>query len=118
MRVEKEDPNAGKGWYVSGETFGCTEPWATPARSSTSLICTGAQLRSIWSLAATLMRRVEHETVRPELGDVLVVEPGAAHSMLASSPDYFHFVVHLPGLPAEEARADNVMVLRERLGPP
>ena len=64
------------------------------------------------------MRWVEHETVRLELGDVLVVEPGEAHSMLACSPDYFHFVVHLPGLPAEEARADNVMVPRERLGPP
>ena len=48
----------------------------------------------------------------------MVVEPGEAHTLLACSPDYFHFVLHLPGLPAEEARADKAQVSRERLGLP
>jgi quercetin dioxygenase-like cupin family protein len=60
--------------------------------------------------------RVEHETVRLNAGDVLVIEPGEAHSFAASSPEYLHFVVHLPALPEDEARADKVGVPRERFG--
>ncbi|MDP9366296.1 MAG: cupin domain-containing protein [Chloroflexota bacterium] len=60
--------------------------------------------------------RVERETVRLEAGDVLIVEPGEAHTFLANSPDYLHLVVHAPALPPDEARADRVPVPRARLG--
>jgi mannose-6-phosphate isomerase-like protein (cupin superfamily) len=55
--------------------------------------------------------RVEHETVELRAGDVLVVEQGEAHTFLESSDDYFHFVVHSPGLAGDKAA-----VPRERLG--
>jgi len=29
-------------------------------------------------------------------GDVIVVEPGEVHTFTASTPDYFHFVLHCP----------------------
>lgn len=60
--------------------------------------------------------RVERETVRWVAGDALSVEPGEAHAFLANSPDSFHFVVHTPGRPQDEARADRGPVPRERLG--
>jgi len=62
--------------------------------------------------------RVEQETVELGPGDVLVVEPGEAHTFLESSDDYFHFVVHAPGLAEEEARREKSPVPRARLGLP
>jgi mannose-6-phosphate isomerase-like protein (cupin superfamily) len=49
-------------------------------------------------------------------GDLLIVEPGEPHTLLHSSDDYLHFVVHAPGLPAEEARAERSSVSRTDLG--
>jgi hypothetical protein len=49
---------------------------------------------------------------------MLVVEPGEAHTFLESSDDYFHFVVHSPGLAGEEARREKSPVPRGRLGLP
>jgi hypothetical protein len=46
---------------------------------------------------------------------MLAIEPGEAHTFLESSPGYFHFVVHTPGLSGEEARAEKSIVPRERL---
>lgn len=60
--------------------------------------------------------RVEQETVRLSVGDVLFLEPGEAHTFLDSSPDYFHFVIYTPGLSGEEARAEKAAVSRKRLG--
>lgn len=60
--------------------------------------------------------RVESETVELESGDILIIEPGEAHTFLASSDDYLHFVVHSPGLAGAEARADKQLVPRSRLG--
>jgi quercetin dioxygenase-like cupin family protein len=60
--------------------------------------------------------RVEGETVLLQAGDMLVVEPGEAHTFLASSPGYFHFVIHAPGLSGEDARADKRPVPRSQLG--
>jgi mannose-6-phosphate isomerase-like protein (cupin superfamily) len=60
--------------------------------------------------------RVEHETVELRAGDVLVVEPGEAHTILASSDDFLHFVVHSPGLAGNEARREKELVPRSRLG--
>jgi len=48
--------------------------------------------------------------------DVLVIEPGEAHTFLAASPDYFHFVVHTPGLPDGQAKKDKKRVRRSHLG--
>lgn len=63
--------------------------------------------------------RIEQETTTVNAGDMLVIEPGEAHTFLSSSPDYFHFVLHYPGLRSHEViRADRQPVPRERLGLP
>jgi quercetin dioxygenase-like cupin family protein len=59
---------------------------------------------------------VERETVELQAGDVLVVEPGEAHTFLESSNDYSHFVLHTPGLSGEEAMGEKHPVERSRLG--
>jgi hypothetical protein len=46
---------------------------------------------------------------------MLIVEPGEAHTFLTSSPDYFHFVIHTPGLAGDEARGEKTAVSRSRL---
>lgn len=64
----------------------------------------------------TAEARVEQETIRLKAGDVLILEPGEAHTFLSSSPDYFHFVFQTPGYSEAEARADKQTIPRERLG--
>jgi mannose-6-phosphate isomerase-like protein (cupin superfamily) len=64
----------------------------------------------------TSVARIERETITLSVGDMLVVEPGEAHTFLGSSPDYFHFVIHTPGLTGEEARSEKLAVSRMRLG--
>jgi quercetin dioxygenase-like cupin family protein len=60
--------------------------------------------------------RVGAETIVLAPHDVLVVVPGEAHTFLASSHDYFHFVLHVPALPPAEAAADKAPVARVDLG--
>jgi mannose-6-phosphate isomerase-like protein (cupin superfamily) len=60
--------------------------------------------------------RVEQETLHLEAGDVVIIEPGEAHTFIPSSSDYFHFVVHTPGLAGEEAKKEKVEVEMSRLG--
>jgi len=60
--------------------------------------------------------RVEQETIELSQGDVIVVEPGEAHTFLSSSSDYFHFVMHLPALEGDAANDDKVPVPDSRFG--
>lgn len=59
---------------------------------------------------------VEGEHFHVETGDVVIIEPGEAHTFRSCSADYFHFVVHSPGLAGVEALQEKVLVPRERLG--
>jgi len=115
MRVQKADPGAAKGWYVG--------PWNSGLSVSVGYANEGIdephvhqRITEIYLVArGTAEMRVEQETVTLKAGDVIVVEPGEAHTFLASSPDYFHFVVHVPGLTGGEARAEKSAVPRSRL---
>ncbi len=116
MRLEQADLTAAKGWYLG--------PWNSELTAAIGYANAAIdephlhrRITEIYLIAqGEAVARVEHETVRLTPGDVLVIEPGEAHSFVASSPEYLHFVVHLPALPADEARADKVGVPRERLG--
>ena len=116
MRVEKANPDAAKGWYLG--------PWNSELNAAVGYAHAAIDEPHLHQRTTEIYlvarghaeARIEDETVRLEPGDILVVEPGEAHTMLVCSPDYLHFVVHLPGLPPEEARADKVMASRKRLG--
>lgn len=47
---------------------------------------------------------------------MLVIEPGEAQTFLGSSDEYFHFVIHTPGLVGDAARSEKRLVPRSQLG--
>lgn len=116
MRIERADSTAAKGWYAG--------PWNSALPLSIGYANQGIdnphfhrRMTEIYLVArGESTVRVERETIALGAGDMLVVEPGEAHTFLASSADYFHFVVHTPGLAGERAQADHLSVPRSRLG--
>jgi mannose-6-phosphate isomerase-like protein (cupin superfamily) len=116
MRLEKADPSIAKGWYLG--------PWDSDLNISLGFANEGVdephlhrRMTEIYFMArGTVEMRVETETVVLSADEVIVVEPGEAHTFLSSSPDHFHFVIQVPGLTGEEARMDKVAVSRSRLG--
>jgi quercetin dioxygenase-like cupin family protein len=50
-----------------------------------------------WSTAV-----INQTTLILHAGDLLVVEPGEAHTFTASSDDYLHFVIHTPFVPGDK----------------
>lgn len=115
MRIDHFDPNAAKGWYAG--------PWNSDLPVSIGYANAGidephlhAKLTEIYLVAHGWSDvRIEHKTIRLVAGDMLVVEPGEAHSFLANSPDYLHFVLHVPGMSDTAANSDKVAVPRSRL---
>jgi mannose-6-phosphate isomerase-like protein (cupin superfamily) len=115
MRVEKAKSIA-KGWYLG--------PWNADLDISIGYANEGVDephlhemVREIYLVArGTAELCVEKETVRLVPDTVVVVEPGEAHTFLSSSPDYFHFVIHVPGLRGAQAQKDKVSLPRSRLG--
>ncbi len=106
MRRDRAAPAVRKGWYAGrwnsdltisiGYAFeGLDAPHMHARLTEVYLVARG------WSDV-----RIEREIVRLDAGDVLVVEPGEAHTFVSSSTDCLHFVVHVPGLVGDEALAD------------
>jgi mannose-6-phosphate isomerase-like protein (cupin superfamily) len=116
MRVEKANRNTDKGWYLG--------PWNSDLDVSIGYANEGVDephlhrsVTEIYCVACGMVQiRVEEDTVVLSEGEMIVVEPGEAHTFLSSSPDYFHFVLHVPGLEGEKAQLDKVSVPRSRLG--
>jgi mannose-6-phosphate isomerase-like protein (cupin superfamily) len=106
MRLETADLTAQKGWYAG--------PWNSSLPISLGYANQGidephlhTRISEIYLVARGMASvRVANQTLDLSAGDMLVVEPGEAHTFLASSPDYFHFVIHVPGLAGDEARAE------------
>ena len=116
MKLAHAAADAAKGWYVGPwnkslplpvgyATVGIDDPHLHTRLTEVYLIARGAA-----------EVRVDQQTIRVTAGDVLIVEPGEAHTFVSHSPEYFHFVLQLPGLSHEEARTERIPVSRERLG--
>lgn len=116
MRLEHAHPAQAKGWYAG--------PWNSTLPISVGYANTGldephvhTRIAEIYLVArGTAVIRVEQASIMLAPGDMLVVEAGEAHTFLESSPDYFHFVLHAPGLAGEAALAEKAAVPRSRLG--
>jgi mannose-6-phosphate isomerase-like protein (cupin superfamily) len=113
MRLEKSDA-AEKGWMVGA--------WNSPLPLSIGYANKGLdephlhlQMTEIFLVArGSAEILIEQTTLELQAGDVLIIEPGEAHTFVSSSPDYFHFVIHTPGLKGEEVQLDKLSVLRSR----
>lgn len=114
MRLQHTD-KAIKGW--------CIGPWNAEIPLSIGYANQGidephyhqSQTEIFLVARGTAQIRVEQGTIELCAGDIIVVEPGEAHTFLSSSPDYFHFVVHTPALPGQSPQSDKVMVDKSRL---
>ena len=115
MHIERGVSDVPKGWSIG--------PWNASVSISVGFASEGIddphfhqRITEIYMVARGAIEiRVEQQTVRLKQNDVIVIEPGEAHTFLAASPDYFHFVVQSPGLQGREAALDKVKVKRERL---
>jgi quercetin dioxygenase-like cupin family protein len=116
MRLEHAGSTAAKGWYVG--------PWNSDLPIAIGYANAGIdephvhrQITEIYIVArGTSEIRVEQKTITLHAGDVIVVEPGEAHTFLANSPDYFHVVLHTPTLSSDDARRDKQLISRVQLG--
>ena len=111
MRLAQADLTTAKGWYAG--------PWNSDLPIAIGYANAGidephmhAQITEIYIVArGTSQIRVEQETITLHAGDMIIVEPGEAHTFLSNSPDYFHIVLHTLAL-----GNDKQSVLRTRLG--
>ena len=116
MRIERADVSVEKGWYVG--------PWNSELLISVGYANMGidephahTEITEIYLVArGSSVIRVGQRTIRLAPGDMVVVAPGEPHTFLESSPDYFHFVIHTPGLAGEQARSEKRFVPRSELG--
>ena len=116
MRIHHAAPGAPKGWFEGpwNSDLGLSLGYAEKGIDEPHLHTTLTEIYLVASGSATL--RVERAEILLAPGDVAIVLPGEAHTFSASSPDYFHFVVHSPGLSGAAAAADKVSVDPARLG--
>lgn len=116
MKIIQADSNVRKGWFAG--------PWNSDLPLSVGYANAGVdephqhtRMTEIYLIArGTALLRVEQTTLHLTAGDMVVIEPGEAHTFLENSPDYFHFVLHTPALQGDAARDDKVSVERSRLG--
>jgi mannose-6-phosphate isomerase-like protein (cupin superfamily) len=116
MQIIRRAQQPEQGWYVG--------PWNSKLTISIGYADHGVDephfhqtMSEIYLIGSgTAEIRVEGNTILLAAGDVIVVEPGEAHTFLSSSPDFSHFVIQTPGLIGEAALTDKTVVARERLG--
>ncbi len=110
MRIYHPERASPKGWHVG--------PWNSDLTISVGYANAGidqphyhTRITEIYLVAGgQAQARIEQDVITLSAGDVLVVEPGETHTFLASTPDYFHFVVHCPGLAGQAARDEKTLV--------
>ena len=115
MKIAHAD-GSDKGWY-----FG---PWNSDFKVSVGYANKGidephvhSQITEIYLVArGTSKIRVDQKTIELQPGDMISIEPGEAHTFLSSSADYFHFVIHTPGMSGDAAKAEKSAVQRTQLG--
>jgi len=116
MRFERANEIDDKGWYAG--------PWDSELPISIGFANTGVDEPHVHSRITEIFLvargssaiRVEQQTITLSAGDMLAVDPREPHTFLSSSPDYYHFVIHTPGLSGEEAHLDKSPVTRSCLG--
>lgn len=117
MRLFKTDPEIAKGWY--------TGAWDSDLSISIGFANEGVnephihqRMTEIYFMAqGTAVMRIDQTTVTLHARDVIIVEPGEAHTFLSSSPDHFHFVIQTPGLTGAEAKADKLLITLDDFNP-
>jgi mannose-6-phosphate isomerase-like protein (cupin superfamily) len=115
MQLAHANADADKGWY-NCHWQAASSIWIGYANKGIDEPHVHSQITEIYLVArGTAEIRIEQETIALAAGDMLVVEPGEAHTFLNSSTDYFHFVIHPSGLSSEIIQPEKSSVSRARL---
>jgi uncharacterized protein YjlB len=109
MRLEKAGLQD-KGWYAAS--------WELPLAGAAGYAHTAInephfhrRITEVYLIArGSAQAQVGDQFLALAPGNLLVIEPGEARTFLSASPDYFHFVLHLPRLRQEEALADKILL--------
>lgn len=91
-----------KSWYAG--------PWNSSAPVAVGYANEGIDLRhyhaemyEIYLVAqGESVAVINDERIVLNARDVLIVEPGEVHTFVESTPDYFHFVIQAPFVPADK----------------
>jgi len=105
-----------KGWYLG--------PWNCDLEVSIGYANKGIHEPHVHSVITEIylvargksIIRVDQESIELRPGDMIVLEAGEAHTFLSSTSDYFHFVIHVPGVSGEKASSEKTSVPGSRLG--
>jgi quercetin dioxygenase-like cupin family protein len=92
----RNDPvTPAKGWYR--ELFHCGLPLIGFANQGVNEPHYHGELYEVYLVArGSSTIEVEGTFLTLHAGDVIAIEPGETHTFVASTPDYFHFVLHCP----------------------
>jgi len=96
MRIARGDESRpAKGWYTELDL--ASLPGIGFANQGIPERHYHRQIHEIYLVArGSSTIEIDGKPISLHVGDVLVVEPGEAHTFLGNSPDYFHFVLHCP----------------------
>jgi mannose-6-phosphate isomerase-like protein (cupin superfamily) len=116
MRIEHADSLSPKGWYLGpwNSDLKVSVGYANEAIDEPHLHTNTIEIYLVAFGHAQV--RIEQMTFALSPGDILVLDPGEAHTFLSSSPDYFHFVIHTPVPLSNTETPDKTLVPRDRLG--
>ena len=116
MRLERADREHAKGWYLGAwnSDFTVAIGYASVGIHEPHVHHRITEVYMVGAGSAEL--RIERESLHLERGDVVVIEPREAHTFVASSPDYFHFVLHFPSLTPNELAEEREVVPGSRVG--
>lgn len=100
-------PEDGKGWFVG--------PWNSKVPVAVGWADQGVnqphrhdQMCEIYLVArGESVAVVAGRTIHLRPANILVVEPGEAHTFISSSDDYLHFVVQAPFIEGDKVDLDN-----------
>jgi mannose-6-phosphate isomerase-like protein (cupin superfamily) len=101
-----DTPDDGKGWFVG--------PWMSMVPVAVGWADRGVnqphrhdQMNEIYLVArGEGVAVVAGRTLHLGPGDMLVVEPGEAHTFVSSSDDYLHFVIQAPFVKVDKVDVD------------
>lgn len=116
MRVKRVSRDSAKGWWAGAwnSSLPIAVGYATTAIDDPHVHERVTEIYLVATGSSTL--RIEKDSVKLEQGDMVIIDPGEAHTFTESSADYLHFVIHSPSLPAIEHQQERIAVPRSRLG--
>jgi len=100
--IKSSIDTSGKGWFLGPWNSELSIAVGFSDRGFDDPHCHDAMCELYLVARGTSTALVDEQVVVLGVGDLLVVEPGEAHTFTSSSDDYLHFVVQAPFVPGDK----------------